>query len=502
MPTATILHVGTYLAGFAVLWCWARWAPTLRARELAYLLASYAFYATWETALLGVLIFSSLVNYTLIGFLRRRLSVARLWVGILFNIVLLSVFKYLPLAGSVSWIDQRAPWLSAIVLPLGISFWSFQAISYLLDVYREEDVNPSLVEFCLFMAFWPTVISGPICRLPDILPQFRRRVALSSRAAGAAIQRVLVGFLMMMVSQMLATGIATGHGVDAGFSVMPQRLGALDVWMLAAGYGFQLFFNFAGYSHVAIGAAALFGIRLPENFNRPFLSTSASEFWTRWHMSLSFWIREYVFFPLATLKRSLWWRHFSLILSMFVFGLWHKGSVLFMLWGTYHGVLLVLHRLIQQHGVPSKLQSKLHLPDKILTLSSWFLTTAAILLGWILFRAPDLASAAAMLRTLGSPSRYATLSLPRNFYVLVLLVAAGYFVVTGVSALLDRKRSLGLTFPSNTGFGRGGVDRAWRALATDRWVWVAPLVLVLSLYIFLTVRIEGSLVGPMMYQVF
>ena len=158
--------------------------------------------------------------------------------------------------------------------------------------------------------------------------------------------RIATGVLMMQLAKLLGHGVLGGHGINSGFDRLTQWSGA-DVWCLAFGYGLQLFFDFAGYSHIAIGAAQALGFTIPENFARPFASDSPSVFWTRWHMSLSFWIRDYVFLPLAVVRREIWWRNLVLVISMMIFGVWHKATILFVLWGCYHGVLLVLHRQVQ-----------------------------------------------------------------------------------------------------------------------------------------------------------
>src|SRR4029077_5141278 len=201
---------------------------------------------------------------------------------------------------------------------------------------------------------------------------------------------------------------------------------------LAIGYGLQLFLNFAGYSHLVIGAALLFNIRLQENFNRPYVSTSPSMFWTRWHMSLSFWIRDYVFFPLATLRREIWWRNLSLVIAMFVFGLWHKGELLLAFYGIYHGLLLVAHRAWQELTKRLNFQ----FPQPLAPLS-WLYTFAAVSLGWIFFRAETKGQAMAMFETVLAPASYRHSALPANFYVLTIVVLLAYFMVVAFSVLLD-----------------------------------------------------------------
>ena len=282
------------------------------------------------------------MNFLFGKWLRREPSASILTAGILLNLALLSVFKYLPAAG-VSLPFSSLQRFSHLALPLGISFWTFQAMSYLFDLYREEDLDPSFVELALYMAFFPVTISGPVCRMPEMLPQFRSEELVAWDAIGRGLRRIATGVLMMQLAKMLGQGILAGDGIVSGFDRVKNWSGP-DVWCLAFGYGLQLFFDFAGYSHIAIGAAQALGFTIPENFARPFQSTTPSMFWTRWHMSLSFWIRDYVFLPLATVRREVWWRNLALVISMVVFGLWHKASVLFLLWGCYHGVLLVLHR--------------------------------------------------------------------------------------------------------------------------------------------------------------
>jgi alginate O-acetyltransferase complex protein AlgI len=472
----------------------------VRTREWLLLVVSYLFYFTWGPWFLAALICSSLVNYGLGMYLRRRLVAGRLWLGISFNLLFLSIFKYLPILGEVSAQNPALAGLSHIILPVGMSFWTFQAISYLLDIYREEEVDPTLLEFCLYMAFWPTVLSGPICRLPAMLPQFRQPAELSWEDIGTGVQRILLGVWMMALSQVVANGFAPGQGVDAGFDRGASQLGGFDVWSLAIGYGFQLFFNFAGYSHLVIGAARLFNIRLHENFNRPYLSPTPSVFWTRWHMSLSFWIRDYVFFPLATLRREMWWRNLSLVIAMYIFGLWHRGNYLYMFWGTYHGVLLVLHRQWQQ----AQQRWKIQLPELLSAPLSWFFTFAAVSLGWIFFRAENLNQARVMIATALSPANYHRFALPLNYYRLVLLAVFGYFVVAGLAAFLDRLTLLEES--PGTIAGIVGVPRAAKSvlviLAQHRWVWVVPLAAVLSFYAGMILHSQGPLIAPMMYQVF
>src|SRR5215813_2039037 len=323
--------------------------PSTKGRQILFLAASYLFYASWGIGFLSILIISSLMNYAYGCVLRRKVTVPRLWIGIALNLLPLAFFKYLPvllelgLGPAGSW---QYHFVRQIIMPVGMSFWTFQGLSYLCDIYFEEELDPSLLEFCLYMAFWPTVLSGPICRLPSMLPQFRQLAPFSWDDLSAGSLRFIQGVMMKFVlAQILGSGWRPGEGIAAGFDQIQGGWGGVDVWLLGIGYGFLLFFDFAGYSHMVIGTARIFAIRLPENFDRPFLSITPSIFWTRWHMSLSFWIRDYVFSPLAVAgRRYRWWPHVVLVISMTLFGLWHGAKLTFIVFGIYHGLILVLHR--------------------------------------------------------------------------------------------------------------------------------------------------------------
>jgi alginate O-acetyltransferase complex protein AlgI len=479
----------SYAVGLVILWLLAMRIRSTKARQWLYLLASYAFYASWGPWFLIVLLFSSLMNYGLGEWLKKRTSSGRLWTGILLNVALLSTFKYLPLMGTVAGAGSPLAFLKHIVLPMGVSFWTFQALSYLFDLYREEELDPSLLEFCLYMAFWPTVLSGPICRMPSMLPQFRQPWSVSEEDLSVGFRRICIGVLMSVLAGVMGAGLRAGQGIDTGFDQFSGRLSGPDVWCLIFGYGFQLYFDFCGYSHVVIGAARLFGIQLHENFDRPYLSTTPSIFWTRWHMSLSFWIRDYVFLPLATLRREVWWRNLSLVIAMFVFGIWHKGSLLFMIWGTYHGLLLVTHRQWQEF----RKRLGFAWEGVIATGISWLLTFSAVCVGYIFFRSDNMTQAISMLRVIFNPASYRHFYLPQGFYLMTSLAMGGYFAVVAVSSFLDRVQSRAVA---------AGQHDFLSLLACNRWVWVAPLIIVLGLYLNVIFQPGHAATGPVMYALF
>ena len=455
-----------------------------RVRQAVLLTSSVALYLTWQPWFAAVLLTSIVINFLFGKWLRAKPRWLPLSLGIGFNLVLLGAFKYVPQT-TAHILPASLEEVSRLALPLGISFWTFQAMSYLFDLYREEDLDPTIAEFALYMVFFPVTISGPVCRMPDMLPQFRSEQTTHWGDTALGLRRIAIGIFMMQLGKLLGQGILAGDGIVSGFDRATQWSGP-DVWCLAFGYGLQLFFDFAGYTHIAVGAAKAIGITVPENFERPFTSTNPSEFWTRWHMSLSFWIRDYVFFPLATLRRDMWWRHLALVVSMVVFGLWHKATVLFLIWGAYQGLLLVGHRLLQQ--IERRINWEL---PKNWTPLSWCATAALISLGWIFFRANSPAQAREMFVALTSPESYASHFLSSSLYVLICTLAAGYAVVVLVGD------SLGREFP-----GTPKEHSTMSFLARSRWFWLpAVYALALLAVLMITLTQQGG-VGQMMYRSF
>jgi alginate O-acetyltransferase complex protein AlgI len=413
----------------ALLFFVTRLQMSTQVRQWLYLLSSYCFYVVVGRWAVCFLLLSTLLNFGLGKLLRARLNAGTLWLGVILNVLFLAFFKYLPgllphSDGSI-WTE-----ITRIAMPLGISFWTFQALSYLFDLYREEELDPTLREFALYMTFGPTVLSGPICRLGEMLPQFREMKPAKWLEVRGGLQRIWLGVFLMAVARLLGAGLLPNAGVDAGFA--KSGLHFLDVWVLTIGYGMQLFFDFAGYSNIVIGIARVYGFEIRENFESPYLSQSPSEFWTRWHMSLSFWIRDYLFMPLATQNKALWWRYLTLLFSMVVFGLWHKAAWTFVVWGAFQGCLLVIHRVFQ------KFVSARDLDEQVERMS--FLghpyTFLAICLSWVFFRADSLSQAWNMFSTALKPSTGFTLNY--SFLWLVTGVLVCYFAVEAVASWRGR----------------------------------------------------------------
>jgi alginate O-acetyltransferase complex protein AlgI len=462
-------------------------------RQAALLIASCALYLTWGAWFGTVLLVSVVMNYLLGEWLRRKGSGVNLSIGIVLNLALLSTFKYLPEA-AVHLPFSSLHRFAHIALPLGISFWTFQAMSYLFDVYQGDNVEPSFFEFALYMAFFPVTIAGPICRMSDMLPQFRSDNVTGSNDIARGCQRIATGVLMMQLAKLLGQGILGGDGIASGFDRVTNWSGP-GVWCLAFGYGLQLFFDFAGYSHIAIGAALALGFTIPENFARPFASTSPSIFWTRWHMSLSFWIRDYVFFPLMRLRREGWWRNLSLLLAMVLFGLWHKASILFLLWGAYHGLLLLLHRQVE--GLERRFD---WMPPTIpWTALSWVSTIGLVNLGWIFFRANSLRQARQMLAAILSPTTYRIHFLTGSLYWLVLALGVGYAIVLFT---IDRLSRYSIDQADTQAAPASPPTGLMALLARWRWFWLPPLYALALLFVLIVTMSRGTSTAQMMYSNF
>ena len=372
----------------AVYFLLARRAPSLALPWLT--LASLAFYAWWKPADLGLLL-ASLVGNFLVG---RAISGAanpmaqRTWltVGIVANLLVLMHYKYttfvvqnLNAAGLTDWsvLGQE--------LPLGISFFTFQQIAYLCDCARRRLPEHTALEYGLFVSFFPQLIAGPIVRPDDILPQFRRGASHGDERLHDLVLGVTLFLIGLFKKTVLADGLAGYASPVFAAAEAGQSLNLLEAWGGALAYTFQLYFDFSGYSDMALGAARLFGIRLPWNFDSPYQAHSISDFWRRWHLTLSACLREFIYIPLGGSRCASWRRSLNLFLTMLLGGLWHGAGWTFVLWGALHGAFLTIDHSWQSRFPRSESQG----------VSVWAkpLTFLAVVAAWVLFRAPSLSAA-------------------------------------------------------------------------------------------------------------
>lgn len=402
-------------------------------REHVLLGASLVFYAAWDPRFLLVLLAIGVFTYWAGGRIaRQRGTLSRLVWPVVAILLALSVFKYTGMLAEL--VNLALPSGSALtvpslVLPLGISFFTFECISYLIDLYKGGKELMPLRRFLLFPAFWPHMVAGPILRLKEFAPQLENPRQPTSADMLAGFDRLLVGLAKKLV---LANSIAPF--VDQGFANGAVANSALDNWILALAFGLQIYFDFSSYSDIAIGSARLVGIQFPENFNLPYHARSPTDFWNRWHMTLSRWIRDYLFFPLnLRAGKRVWLRYVYLVLVMSLVGLWHGAGLAFILWGTWHGLLMVGHRLIQ--GTSQRLPAWAGKASEIL---GWAVTLALVNAGWILFRSPTIAQAGRMLRSMFTV-RGVTPAFGVNDYLMILFCIFAYLVLEPLAKkLFDR----------------------------------------------------------------
>lgn len=360
------------------------WLERARGRTAmtgALVVASLVFYGWWDWRYLPLLLGSIGVNYLIVTRLHRlpRMSLMQLGVG--FNLVLLGLFKYADFAlGSINRLSGAEFALLHIVLPLGISFFTFEQIIMLVDTKRGDDRPRGLLSYLFFVVFFPHLIAGPIIKhrhLADhIVPARDKERFWEDLSIGATL------FTMGLAKKVLVADRFADFA-SAGFAAAAagQPLDMATAWTAALSYTLQLYFDFSGYSDMAIGLARLFGFHLPVNFNSPYKAVSIADFWRRWHITLSQFLRDYLYIPLGGNRKGLPRQLANLLLVMALGGLWHGAGITFLLWGVLHGIALAIHRLWRRFGV--------HLP----ALLSWSLTLCFVVTTWVVFRSTDPAAA-------------------------------------------------------------------------------------------------------------
>lgn len=339
-----------FLIVFAVSW---ELRERLELRKVFLLGASYFFYGYWDWRFMGLLAASSTINYLAGRWIARGHSERqRKWVlgvAVALNLGILGVFKYYgffldSLADLMVAIEfeRDLPFLE-IILPVGISFFTFQGISYIVDVYR-RDVEPvdSIVDLFLYISFFPQLVAGPIVRAAHFLPQLRQEPRLDRKLVALGVVLILLGlFKKMVVANYLATELVDQVFFD------PTAYSAPDLLLGVYAYAVQIYCDFSGYSDIAIGVAALLGYRFKWNFNQPYRAASLQEFWRRWHISLSTWLRDYLYKPLGGSKGSAAKTYRNLVLTMFLGGVWHGAAWTFVFWGLLHGGALAVERALR-----------------------------------------------------------------------------------------------------------------------------------------------------------
>lgn len=426
-----------FLFGFlplALLCCFLIPARLRTGRNTVLLLFSLAFYAWGGVRLLPVLLASCVVKWAaaLLAAPGRRWRKAALLAALALNLGTLGYFKYtgflLDNLNALG-LDAAAP---AVLLPAGISFFTFQAVAYLVDVYRGAvPAERSLARLTLFMAFFPQLLQGPILRYGDFAPALAERRETAEDAAGGAVR-----FCFGLAKKVLLAD-ALGQIADGAFA-SGERLTVGLAWLGAVAYTLQLYFDFSGYTDMALGLGRVFGFRLPENFNYPYIARSASEFWRRWHQTLSFWFRDYVYIPLGGNRCSKGRQVFNLLVVWLLTGLWHGSAWNFVLWGLYYAVLLTGEKFLWGRVL-----------DRLPAVLRHVYALVLITVGWVLFRSDGLEQAGEMVSAMfgfapgGAWSGEAEYYLRQFRWELLAAIPAALPIKTWLQAKLTAKQEQG-----------------------------------------------------------
>src|SRR3954452_5164722 len=369
-----------------------RWSP--RCGVLVLACASLIFYGAWKPVYLLLLLGSIGCNFWLglqMEDPRRRRAIGTL--GVALNLAALCYFKYTNfLFDSFAWLTGTPLPFVNVVLPLGISFFTFQQIAYLVDVMRGAKVERDIISYTLFVSFFPHLIAGPLVHHAEMIPQFKHaRTSRSAVLAARGLAMFAAGlFKKVVIADNLAQFVTPVFAhLDAGGGVTTPW-----AWLSTLAYSLQIYFDFSGYSDMAIGLALMFGIRLPVNFRSPYKAVSIIEFWRRWHITLSRFLRDYLYIPLGGNRFGEQRRYINLLVTMLLGGLWHGAAWNFVIWGGLHGLYLCINHLWHRRGGEGAT------PSPMMKLASWAVTFFAVVIAWVFFRAKTAAGAWQMLASL------------------------------------------------------------------------------------------------------
>ncbi len=408
-------------------------------------IASLYFYFKTGGYFFSLLILSTIVDYfigLLLGKFHKKL-VRKLLVliSLLVNLSVLAYFKYTYFIAdtiaaisheTINVVDFLAQWINqvtgtqfdinSITLPVGISFFTFQTISYTIDVYRRE-LKPvtNIIDFGFYVSFFPQLIAGPIVRARSFIPQIYKRFVLSDKWMWWAFLLILGGlFKKMVISDYISVNF-----VDRVFQ-HPISYSGFEVLLAVYGYALQIYCDFSGYTDIALGVALLLGFRLPVNFNHPYQAVSVRDFWRRWHISLSSWLRDYLYIPLGGNKGNAFRTGFNLMITMLLGGLWHGAALKFVVWGGLHGMALVINRMVLTVWKASR--------NKVRLFTGWLITFHFVVLTWIVFRVDSIENAEMLISRLFrafAPNSFVDVVFSQTYlFVLILLGFTLHFIPT------------------------------------------------------------------------
>ena len=448
------------------------------------LFCSILFYSWWDPRYTLLLLSSIALNYACaIGMLNATHPVLRrglLLTGVTGNLALLGYFKYAMFAvDTFNSVAGTSYSIGQIVLPIGISFFTFQQIAFLVDGYREKFAAPRLSDFGLFVSFFPQLIAGPIVHHKQLLPQLSRlgKPALRSTDLSTGLTIFAIGlFKKVMIADEMA--VHANPIFDAAASGLQPTFA--ESWIAALSYTLQLYFDFSGYSDMAIGIARMFAIRLPANFDSPYKATSVIDFWRRWHITLSHFLRDYVYIPLGGSRAGRLARYRNLMITMTIGGLWHGAGWTFLVWGVLHGLYLIVNHLTRGSGYD--LLAKRVLGRNLYTGLCWSLTFGAVVFAWVLFRASNWEAAARMLSAMVGWEGFSLASSVSRLHALTWIPAllCVVLVMPNTQQIVDTSRPWGGAF--STGWKSHWPSQiAWRPTTASACL-VAVLLLISILH--------------------
>ena len=425
--------------------------------------ASLAFYGHWNPHHVPLIIASIAINYWVGERITRTRSRPLLWLGVVGNLVLLGVCKYRGFAVENINLLFGTHWpVPAQVLPLGVSFFTFTQIAFLVDAYRGSAQHYPGVRYGLFVLFFPHLIAGPIVHHHQLIPQLGQRDIFRFQSTPFAVGLTL--FILGLAKKVIfADPLATFvRPVFAAASDAPPEL--VTAWIAALGYTLQLYFDFSGYSDMALGLARMFNVKFPANFNSPYKAGSIIEFWRRWHITLSAFLRDYLYIPLGGSRCGTARHYLNLFLTMLIGGIWHGAGWTFVIWGAWHGALLCINHVWRTAVGPASSTAG--------RFAAGALTFLCVIVGWVFFRAGNVATALHVLRgmvDIGTFSPGDLAASARALAWIVPLLALAWFAPNTQQLLALHEPALGETKPT---------ARAWSP--TPRWAIAIALIFVLS----------------------
>ena len=366
-------------------------------RWIILLFASYYFYMAWRPEYIILIMFSTFIDYLCsirMGQVEKKRRKPFLWISILTNLGLLFTFKYFTLFGNsvesvINLWDRDFSFISlSIILPMGISFYTFQTLSYSIDVYNGK-IQPEkhIGIFALFVTFFPQLVAGPIERASVLLPQFKKRVKFDNNRVSSGLKLMTWGlFKKVVIADRIAPIVNSIYNEPSSFE-------GVHFIIATVLFAYQIYCDFSGYSDMAIGGARVLGFNLSENFRRPYYSKTISEFWKRWHISLSTWFRDYLYIPLGGNRVIKWRRYYNLLITFLVSGLWHGANWTFVIWGGLHGIYLVIGLMTEESRNKFIDKLKINTKGTFYNFVQVILTFCLVSFAWIFFRANSLTDA-------------------------------------------------------------------------------------------------------------